>query len=45
MGSFSVSGFGEGSYSLWVELLDMLSCGYGVGCFLLEVEDFVLLFN
>ncbi|MCR9166618.1 MAG: hypothetical protein NXI35_38505, partial [bacterium] len=43
--SFSVSGLGEGSYSLRVELLDTLSCGYGVGCFPLEVEDFVSLSN
>ncbi|WP_421947075.1 SdrD B-like domain-containing protein [Phaeodactylibacter xiamenensis] len=43
--SFSVSGLGEGSYSLRVELLDTLSCGYGVGCFPLEVEDFVVLSN
>ncbi|WP_170254810.1 SdrD B-like domain-containing protein, partial [Phaeodactylibacter luteus] len=44
-GSFSVSGLGEGSYSLRVELLDTLSCGYGLGCFPLEVEDFVSLSN
>jgi hypothetical protein len=43
--SFAVSGLGEGSYGLRVELLDTLSCGYGVGCFPLEVEDFVSLSN